>query len=76
VSILHVPTNPLAHYAFGALAWVGAALAARRQARRWQEETLRLSRVAAPSYFVTLAIGAQPCPIRQRPETAGTVLAR
>jgi hypothetical protein len=74
--MIHIPTNPLAHYGFDLLAWVGAALAARWQVRRWPEETLRLSRVAAPSYFVMLAIGAQPCPIRQRPETAGTVLAR
>jgi len=56
--MIHVPTDPFVHYAFDAAAWVGVALGARWQARRWPEETLRLSRVAEPSYFVTLAIGA------------------
>jgi hypothetical protein len=41
--MIDIPTNPLAHYAFDALAWVGAALAARWQARRWPEKTLRAS---------------------------------
>ena len=56
--MIRVPTDPMAHYAFDALAWVGAALAARWQSRRWPEETLHLSRMVEPSYFVTLAIGA------------------
>jgi prolipoprotein diacylglyceryltransferase len=56
--MIHVPTNPLAHYAFDVLAWIGAAVAARWQVRRWPEETLRLSRIAEPGYFVTLAVGA------------------
>jgi hypothetical protein len=37
--MIDVPTNPLTHYAFDALAWFGAAVAA----RRWPEETLRPS---------------------------------
>jgi len=56
--VIHIPTNPAAHYAFDALAWIGAALAARLQARRWPDETLRLSGLVEPSYFVTLAVGA------------------
>ena len=32
-------------------------LAARLQARRWPDETLRLSGLVEPSYFVTLAVG-------------------
>jgi predicted nucleic acid-binding protein len=56
-----VPTNPLTYYAFDAL--VRAAMAA----RWWLEETLRLSRIAEPTYFVTLAIGAQPASISAAP---------
>lgn len=56
--MIDVPTHPAAHYAFDALAWIGAALAARWQVRRWPEETLRLSGIVEPSYFVTLAVGA------------------
>lgn len=56
--MIHVPTDPFAHYAFDALAWIGAALAARWQARRWREQTLRLSGIVEPSYFLSLAVGA------------------
>jgi phosphatidylglycerol:prolipoprotein diacylglycerol transferase len=56
--VIHVPTNPAAHYAFDVLAWAAAALAARWQYRRWPEEALRLSRIVEPSYFVSLGIGA------------------
>lgn len=56
--MIEVPTNPTAHYAFDALAWVGAAAVSRWQHRKWPNETLRLSRIAEPSYFITLGIGA------------------
>lgn len=56
--MIHIATHPAAHYAFDALAWVSAALAARWQASRWPDETLRLSRITDPSYFVSLALGA------------------
>ncbi len=56
--MIHVPTNPAAHYAFDALAWVCAALAARWQHKRWPEQALRLSQVTRPSYFVCLGLGA------------------
>jgi hypothetical protein len=57
LAMIHVPTNPLAHYTFDALAWIGAALAARWQARKWPDQALLLSSVATPSYFVALAVG-------------------
>jgi prolipoprotein diacylglyceryltransferase len=56
--VVHVPTDPAAHYAFDLLAWVSAALAARWQYRRWPEEARRLSMVVQPSYFVSLGLGA------------------
>jgi hypothetical protein len=56
--MIHVPTNPAAHYAFDALAWIGAALAARWQLRKWPDEALRLSRIVEPGYFVALGVGA------------------
>jgi phosphatidylglycerol---prolipoprotein diacylglyceryl transferase len=40
------------------LAWVGAALTARWQTQMWPDETLRLSKITEPSYFVSLAVGA------------------
>jgi phosphatidylglycerol---prolipoprotein diacylglyceryl transferase len=55
--MIEVPTNPAAHYAFDALAWISAALAAWWQQRRWPEDSLRLSSITTPSYFVSLAIG-------------------
>src|SRR5205814_2848153 len=58
VPMIAVPTKPAAHYAFDLSAWIGAALAARWQARRWPDEALRLSRMVEPSYFVSLALGA------------------
>jgi prolipoprotein diacylglyceryltransferase len=56
--LIHVPTNPAAHYAFDAAAWVSAALAARWQYKRWPEQALRLSQITRPSYFIALAVGA------------------
>ena len=56
--MIHVPTNPAAHYAGDVAAWVAAALAARWQYKRWPEQALRLSRITRPSYFVALGIGA------------------
>ena len=53
-----VPTNPVAHYAFDLLAWIAAALAARWQFKRWPEQTVQLSKVTSPSYFVVLGLGA------------------
>jgi hypothetical protein len=56
--MIHVPTNPASHYLFDVLAWIGAALAARWQSRKWPDETLQLSKITEPSYFVSLAVGA------------------
>lgn len=56
--MIHVPTNPAAHYLFDALAWIGSASAAWWQSRRWPGEALRLSRITEPSYFVALGLGA------------------
>jgi prolipoprotein diacylglyceryltransferase len=56
--MLVVPTNPVAHYAFDFFAWIGAALAARWQFRRWPDEAARLSRATSPGYFVALGLGA------------------
>ena len=56
--MIAVPTNPIAHYGFDALAWVAAALAARWQYRKWPEQAARLSKVASPDYFVALGLGA------------------
>ena len=56
--MIHVPTNPLAHYAFDLAAWIAAALAARWQHRRWPDQALALSRVTRPSYFIALGLGA------------------
>ena len=56
--MIHVPTNPAAHYGFDLLAWAGAALAARWQHRRWPEDAGRLRARLKPSYFVSLGVGA------------------
>src|SRR4030095_15846610 len=56
--MIAVPTNPVAHYVFDALAWVAAALAARWQYKRWPEQAAWLSRVTTPGYFVALGLGA------------------
>lgn len=56
--MIPVPTNPAAHYAGDFAAWVGAALAARWQYRRWPDQARRLSEVTRPSYFISLALGA------------------
>jgi hypothetical protein len=56
--LIAVPTSPAAHYAFDALAWLGAALAARWQHRKWPREAIQLSATTEPSYFVSLAVGA------------------
>jgi hypothetical protein len=55
---IEIPHHPAAHYAGDLAAWVGAALAARWQHKRWPDEALALSRTVGPSYFVTLSIGA------------------
>ena len=57
-AMIHVPTNPAAHYAFDAAAWVSAAFAARWQHKRWPDQAQRLSQITSPSYFVSLAVGA------------------
>jgi phosphatidylglycerol---prolipoprotein diacylglyceryl transferase len=56
--MIHVPTNPIAHYGFDALAWISAAVAARWQYRKWPNDAHMLARITAPSYFVALAAGA------------------
>ena len=56
--VIHVPTNPAAHYAGDLAAWIAAALAARWQHRRWPDDAAALSRIVRPSYFITLALGA------------------
>jgi len=53
-----VPTAPWAHYAGDLAAWLGAALAARWQHRRWPRESDALARITAPGYFVALGLGA------------------
>jgi phosphatidylglycerol:prolipoprotein diacylglycerol transferase len=56
--VIAVPTNPAAHYVGDVAAWIAAALAARWQYRKWPNETLRLSGITDPSYFLALAFGA------------------
>ena len=56
--MIAIPTTPTAHYAFDALAWISAALAARWQHRKWPKEATQLSAATGPSYFVCLALGA------------------
>lgn len=53
-----LPTAPWAHYIGDAAAWGGAFFAARWQYRRWPGEAQALARITAPSYFVSLALGA------------------
>lgn len=56
--MIHVPTNPVAHYVGDFAAWFCAFLAARWQLRRWPEQGRKLSEVTRPSYFIALALGA------------------
>jgi phosphatidylglycerol:prolipoprotein diacylglycerol transferase len=56
--MIPVPTHPAAHYAGDVAAWAAAALAARWQYRKWPEEAATLAKFVAPSYFVSLGIGA------------------
>lgn len=53
-----IPTSPFAHYAGDLAAWLGAALAARWQHRRWPAQAPALARVTTPSYFVALGVCA------------------
>ncbi len=53
-----LPTTPAAHYIGDLAAWSAAALAARWQYRHWPREAHRLSTLVAPSYFVSLGLGA------------------
>jgi hypothetical protein len=55
---MDIPTAPLAHYLFDALAWGSAALAGRWVWVRQRAHVDRLERVTGPGYFVALAIGA------------------
>jgi len=55
--MITVPTAPWAHYVGDAAAWLGAALAARWQYRRWPEQAQRLARDTRPGYFLALGIG-------------------
>jgi hypothetical protein len=54
--VIGIPTSPAAHYAFDALAWVGATAAAIWQHRKWPDGARRLSAITAPSYFVSLGV--------------------
>lgn len=56
--MIAVPTAPWAHYAGDALAWIGGAIAAHWQYRRWPDQTDNLKRDLHPGYFLSLAIGA------------------
>jgi hypothetical protein len=56
--MIHPPTVWWAHYVFDLVAWAAAFLVGRWQYRRWPGEAQALARVAGPSYFVTLAVGA------------------
>jgi len=56
--MISVPTSLWLHYAGDALAWLGASAAAWWQQRRWPEAGRGLARDTAPSYFVSLAVGA------------------
>jgi hypothetical protein len=56
--VIAIPTSPTAHYAFDALAWVSATAAAIWQHRKWPDRSRRLSAITAPSYFVSLGVGA------------------
>ncbi|MEW9853762.1 prolipoprotein diacylglyceryl transferase family protein [Novosphingobium sp. M1R2S20] len=55
--MLHAHTAWWAHYLFDLAAWVGAALTARWQYRRWPDQAEALARITTPSYFVVLALG-------------------
>jgi phosphatidylglycerol---prolipoprotein diacylglyceryl transferase len=56
--MFHVPTNPQVHILFDLLAWASAAGAGWWVKRRDPDGIARLERVAEPSYFVALAVGA------------------
>jgi hypothetical protein len=57
--VIHVPTHPLAHYPFDALAWA-AGLAVGALLHRWRLKGLaeRVAGVTGPGYFAALVIGA------------------
>jgi hypothetical protein len=56
--VISLPTAIWAHYLGDAAAWIGAALVARWQYRRWPEDTKQLGRRTEPGYFIALGIGA------------------
>ena len=56
--MISLPTAIWAHYLGDAAAWIGAALVARWQYRRWPEDMQQLGRRTEAGYFVALGIGA------------------
>jgi phosphatidylglycerol---prolipoprotein diacylglyceryl transferase len=56
--LIHVPTNPQVHILFDLLAWASAAGAGWWVKRRDPDGIARLERIAEPSYFIALAVGA------------------
>jgi phosphatidylglycerol:prolipoprotein diacylglycerol transferase len=57
--MIHVPTAPLAHYAFDALAWAsGAATGVVLYRWRLRDAAQRIAGVTGPGYFLALAAGA------------------
>lgn len=56
--MIEVPTNPVAHYAFDALAWLAATTASFWQYRKWPGDARRLSSLTTPGYFTSLGFGA------------------
>ena len=56
--VIHLPTAPWLHYVGDMGAWIAAFLGGRWVYAHEQDKVERLARQTAPSYFVSLAIGA------------------
>jgi prolipoprotein diacylglyceryltransferase len=56
--MIHVPTAPVAHFVFDAIAWAcGAATGVALYRWRLKETAQRIAQVAGPGYFAALALG-------------------